>query len=108
MSRVSADPLVELRVDGGAARNDLLLQIQSDLLGIPLVRPVCGESTALGAAFLAGLAVEFWPDTHALEHLWRVEKRFFPAVDRGKISNLVSQWELALKSAMVFRPAVKT
>src|SRR6185503_5672768 len=72
--------LAELRVDGGAAANDALLQFQADLLGVPVVRPEVTETTALGAAYLAGLAVGFWDSTEALSQHWRADKRFQPSL----------------------------
>jgi len=71
-------PLTELRVDGGAARNDALLQFQADVLQVPVVRPKMTETTALGAAYLAGLAVGFWPSRDALAAQWRIDRRFLP------------------------------
>ncbi|KCV01304.1 glycerol kinase domain protein [Bordetella holmesii CDC-H629-BH] len=68
----------ELRVDGGAARNDLLMQMQADLLGVPVVRPRIAESTARGAAGLAGLAVGFWSDQQEFAAQWQAERRFEP------------------------------
>ncbi|EXI81086.1 MAG: Glycerol kinase [Candidatus Accumulibacter sp. BA-94] len=76
--------LRELRVDGGAAANNLLLQFQSDLLGVPVVRPRVTETTALGAAYLAGLAVAFWHDEAELASLWRADRRFEPAAFRAR------------------------
>ncbi len=78
MGRDSGVALTELRVDGGAARNDLLLQLQADALGVPVVRPEVTETTALGAAFLAGLATGVWPDAQALSATWRAQRRFEP------------------------------
>ena len=75
--------LAELRVDGGAAANDVLLQFQADLLGVPVVRPEVTETTALGAAYLAGLAVGFWDSTEALAQHWRADKRFEPSMPAG-------------------------
>ena len=70
--------LIELRVDGGAAANDMLMQIQADLLGVPVVRPKVIETTALGAAYLAGLAVDLWKSRDELATHWKVDKRFEP------------------------------
>ncbi|HNO43735.1 MAG TPA: glycerol kinase GlpK, partial [Ottowia sp.] len=78
MSRDSGIALTELRVDGGASRNDLLMQIQADLLGVPVVRPRVTETTALGAAYLAGLATGVWPDGAAIAAQWAVARRFEP------------------------------
>jgi len=73
--------LKELRVDGGAAANNMLMQLQADLLGVEVVRPANAEATALGAAYLAGLAVRYWPNEHAITQQWQVERRFSPAID---------------------------
>ena len=73
-------PLTELRVDGGAATNNTLMQFQADLLGVPVVRPMVTETTALGAAYLAGLAVGFWPSVDAISGQWKVDRRFEPAM----------------------------
>jgi glycerol kinase len=88
--------LPELRVDGGASRNDLLLQIQADLLGVPVVRPVVTETTALGAAYLAGLATGFWKDVEETAAQWRVEKRFEPRISRAEAGARRARWRDAL------------
>jgi glycerol kinase len=91
--------LGELRVDGGAAGNDMLLQFQADLLGVPVVRPRVTETTALGAAYLAGLAVGYWKDTEEIAAHWRAERRFEPAMDRARAETLVAGWRRALERA---------
>jgi len=91
--------VVELRVDGGAARNDLLMQFQSDLIGAPVVRPAITETTALGAAYLAGLAVGFWTSTDALAGQWRAERRFEPRMPPARARELRSRWSEALARA---------
>jgi glycerol kinase len=88
-----------LRVDGGAAANDLLMQIQSDLLGIPLDRPTMLETTALGAISLAGLGVGLWPDTAALEQAWQCDRRFTPAGDPAQLDALREAWRTAIACA---------
>ncbi len=90
-------PLKELRVDGGAATNDTLLQFQADLLGVPVVRPAITETTALGAAYLAGLAVGFWPSVDAITGQWRVDRRFEPALPQAAASVLRERWTAALQ-----------
>jgi len=95
----AASPLTELRVDGGAARNDLLMQFQADLVGVPVVRPAVTETTALGAAYLAGLAVGFWSGTEEIASLWRVERRFEPQIAAGKRDALVAEWKRAVERA---------
>jgi glycerol kinase len=90
-------PLTELRVDGGAATNNTLMQFQADLLGVPVVRPVVTETTALGAAYLAGLAVGFWPSVDAISGQWKVDRRFEPAMLRSATAALREQWTEALQ-----------
>ena len=92
----SGIPLTELRVDGGAAANDMLMQFQADLLGVPVVRPAVTETTALGAAYLAGLATDYWKSTDSISGQWRVEKRFDPAMPRTKAGQLRERWNDAL------------
>jgi glycerol kinase len=91
--------LPELRVDGGAARNNLLMQFQADLLGVPVVRPAVTETTALGAAYLAGLAVDFWQSTREIADQWRVERRFEPQMSRTQANALRERWNAALERA---------
>jgi glycerol kinase len=91
----SGMPLAELRVDGGASRNDLLMQFQADLLGVPVVRPAVTETTALGAAYLAGLAVGFWPSAAAIAGQWQVERRFEPAMPQSQAASLRARWREA-------------
>jgi glycerol kinase len=88
--------LKELRVDGGAAANDALLQFQADLLGVPVVRPEVTETTALGAAYLAGLAVGFWDSTDALAQHWRVARRFEPSMPASQVAARRGEWNEAL------------
>jgi len=90
-------PLKELRVDGGAATNDTLMQFQADLLGVPVVRPAVTETTALGAAYLAGLAVGYWPSADAITGQWRVERRFEPAMPPKRAAALRERWTAALQ-----------
>ena len=88
MENDAGQRLSELRVDGGAAKNDLLMQFQSDLLGVPVVRPKITETTALGAAYLAGLAVGFWRDEAELTALWQAEHHFEPAMAESRRAEL--------------------
>jgi glycerol kinase len=97
MQRDSRQPLVELRVDGGATRNDLLMQFQADLLGVPVVRPRVTETTALGAAYLAGLAVGYWGSTDDVARNWQVDRRFEPALPRDAAEARLRQWERAVE-----------
>jgi len=91
--------LTELRVDGGAVRNDFLMQFQADILGIPVVRPANTETTAAGAAFLAGLAVNFWSGTEELSELWEREKTFEPRMTESERARLLSEWTRAVGRA---------
>ena len=94
--RDSAAPLSELRVDGGAAANNLLLQFQADILGIPVVRPAMTESTALGAAFLAGLSAGVWRDLAHINALPQQQQRFEPRMPKAQADALRSRWNEAL------------
>jgi glycerol kinase len=89
--------LEELRVDGGASRNDLLMQFQADLIGAPVVRPQVTETTALGAAYLAGLAAGFWKSTGDIASQWRAERRFEPAMPASRSGELRARWTDALE-----------
>lgn len=91
----------ELRVDGGASVNDLLMQFQADLLGIPVVRPQVVETTALGAAYLAGLACGVYRSLDELGALWQVERRFEPTLPRERAAELMGRWEQAVRQVMV-------
>ncbi|MCG6921323.1 MAG: glycerol kinase GlpK [Acidobacteria bacterium] len=99
MQSDSGVPLAELRADGGAAGNDMLMQFQADLLGVPVLRPAVTETTALGAAYLAGLATGFWSSIADVAGQWRVERRFEPAMGRDRVEELRSQWRRALERA---------
>ena len=92
-------PLTELRVDGGAAANDFLLQFQADVLGVPVVRPRVLETTALGAAYLAGLTVGCWPDQDTLAGQWALDRRFEPAMADARRQELLSGWRRAVVRA---------
>ncbi len=98
MSR-DTGPVHELRVDGGACVNDLLMQFQADLLGIPVVRPRVTETTALGAAYLAGLATGVWGGTEELSTLWQAERRFHPTLPRERAAEAMARWEHAVRQA---------
>ena len=91
----------ELRVDGGACVNDLLMQFQADLLGIPVVRPLVTETTALGAAYLAGLSTGVYKSTAELSELWRAERRFLPTMARTRAQELMAQWEHAVQQTVL-------
>ena len=91
--------LAELRVDGGATGNDLLMQFQADLLGVPVVRPRVSETTALGAACLAGLAVGFWRDREEIARHWHQERTFTPTMPQENALELCRRWRRALERA---------
>jgi glycerol kinase len=91
--------LKELRVDGGASRSAFLMQFQADLLQIPVVRPAVTETTALGAAYLAGLAVGYWKNVESISKQWKVEKIFEPKMARARVEDLRSRWNDALERA---------
>lgn len=105
LSAMEADaqiPIRELRVDGGATVNDLLMQFQSDLLNSKVVRPVITETTALGAAYLAGLAVGYWKNKEALRELWQADQVFSPAIDEEKRKDLIKGWQRAVKASIAW------
>ena len=93
--------VAELRVDGGACVNDLLMQFQADLLGIPVVRPAVTETTALGAAYLAGLTTGVYRSTDELSGLWRAERRFLPTLDSPRALELMARWEHAVRQTVL-------
>lgn len=91
--------LKELRVDGGACANNLLMQFQADLLGVPVVRPRVAETTALGAAYLAGLAVGYWKNQAEIAAQWQVDRRFKPAMKKALRQQHLAGWNKALDRA---------
>jgi len=99
MTSDSGLELSELRVDGGATANDLLMQFQADILGVPVVRPKVTETTALGAAYLAGLAVGFWGGLDEIAAQWQVDRRFEPAMGDDQRASLTDTWTRALDRA---------
>ncbi len=102
LSAMEADsgvPTAELRVDGGATANNLLMQVQADLLGVPVVRPRVQETTALGAAYLAGLATGVWQGTGEISARWQVERTFEPALDSGRAAQRRARWSRAVERA---------
>ncbi len=103
MQADSGIELKELRADGGAIANDFLAQFQSDLLNVPLERPKVNETTALGAAYLAGLAVGFWNDRKEISDLWELDRRFEPEMSNDQREKLYDGWKRAVKATMAFR-----
>ncbi|WP_047984214.1 glycerol kinase GlpK [Ornithinibacillus californiensis] len=95
--------LKTLRVDGGAVKNDLLMQFQSDILGVPVDRPVVQETTALGAAYLAGLAVGYWKDKEEIAQQWQIDKTFENTMDSEEKDKLYAGWQKAVEATRVFK-----
>jgi glycerol kinase len=96
MQKDSGQKLSELRVDGGAAANDLLMQFQADILGVPVVLPKVLETTALGAAYLAGLAVGLWKSREQIAAQWQMERRFEPRMPRPEAEARLARWREAV------------
>ncbi len=93
-------PIDELRVDGGAARNDLLMQIQADFAGIPVIRPQQTETTAMGAAYLAGIEAGIWSGPEEVAGLWREGRVFEPAIGESERSDRLRQWERSVERTL--------
>lgn len=102
MEADSGIPIHELRVDGGATANNLLMQFQADILNVPVSRPKVSETTALGAAYLAGLAVGYWPDQASINTQWQEDRRFAPSMDGAKAGRLKAEWSKALGAAIAW------
>lgn len=102
MNADSGIEIKELRVDGGATVNDTLMQFQSDLLNVPVIRPKITETTALGAAYLAGLAVGFWKNIEEVTEQWQIDHQFTPKMPREKVEKLTKGWKRAVKTAQVW------
>ena len=103
MNSDSGVPLRELRVDGGASSNDFLMQFEADILGVPVIRPACTESTALGAAYLAGLAVGFWSSQSDLSSLSKVDRIFEPKMSADERESNYALWQNAVKTCQTWR-----
>lgn len=103
MEADSGISLKTLRVDGGAVKNNFLMQFQSDMLGVPVERPVINETTALGAAYLAGLAVGYWKDRSEIATQWQLERAFEPQMPSAQQAALYEGWKKAVKAAMAFK-----
>jgi glycerol kinase len=99
MQKDSGQQLSELRVDGGAAANDLLMQFQADLLGVPVARPKVLETTALGAAYLAGLTVDLWKSREEIASHWQLDRRFEPSMSRDEAAAKMARWREAVSRA---------
>ncbi|MEC9131090.1 MAG: FGGY-family carbohydrate kinase, partial [Verrucomicrobiota bacterium] len=99
MEKDAGLPLKELRVDGGASMNRLLMQFQSDLMGVPVLRPKVAETTALGAAYLGRLAVGYWKSRDAIARQWKVDATFKPSMRPKEVQRLTRSWDKALERA---------
>jgi glycerol kinase len=104
MEKDSGLRLRTLRVDGGAVRNNFLMQFQADVLGVGVERPVVQETTALGAAYLAGLATGFWKDRSDIAQNWQLERSFKAKMTKTTVKSLYKGWQMAVKAARVFKP----
>ena len=105
MKSMQADaglPIKEVRVDGGATVNNQLMQFQSDILGTDVIRPQVTETTALGAAYLAGLAVGFWKSIDELQQYWQKDKIFSPSMKKETVDDLQKNWKRAVKAAQAW------
>ncbi len=102
MQKDSGITLSSLKVDGGASANNFLMQFQADILDTPVVRPRCIETTALGAAYLAGLTAGFWKDKEEIRGNWQIDQRFRPKMDAGKRGELTKGWHRAVKCALAW------
>ncbi|SDJ21511.1 glycerol kinase GlpK [Natribacillus halophilus] len=104
MEKDAGIPSTKLRADGGAAENNFLMQFQSDLLAAPVERPTASETTALGAAYLAGLAVGVWNSKEDIAKKWKVDRSFEPAMETSERRKLYNGWKKAVEATMVFKP----
>ncbi len=107
MQKDSGITLKEVRVDGGASANNLLMQFQADILGVPVERPQVVETTALGAAYLAGLAVNFWTDRNQIAQNWNIDRTFTPQMSQEKREQLYTDWSRAIERAKAWEDAQK-
>jgi len=105
MEQDSGIELKTLRVDGGAVNNNFLMQFQADILDVPVERPEVSETTALGAAYLAGLAVGFWKDQAEIKQQWKLDHQFEPKMDEAHRENLYKGWQHAVEATMGFKPS---
>ena len=103
MEADSGISLKSLKVDGGAVKNDFLMQFQSDILDVEVDRPVINETTALGAAYLAGLAVGYWKDRSEISEIWKNDKSFQPKMEESERKDLYEGWQKAVKAAKIFK-----
>ena len=103
MASDSGIEMKKLRVDGGAVMNDFLMQFQADILNVSVERPTVNETTALGAAYLAGLAVGFWESKDAVQKNWQLNQKFDPSMEEERREILLAGWHKAVKAAQAFK-----
>ena len=103
MQRDAQIPLKELKVDGGASRNNLMMQFQADILDTKVIRPRNPETTALGATYLAGLAVGYWESVEAIRNQWVIDSMFMPTDDRDRIAQTISKWREAIQRTLTIK-----
>jgi glycerol kinase len=102
MEQESGVDIVNLRVDGGASMNEFLMQFQSDILNVDVIRPKCVESTALGAAYLAGMATGYWGSLEEIKNNWELSRVFKPEMEQAYRENLLKGWKKAVKCALAW------
>ena len=102
MERDSGIPIAELKVDGGASANNFLMQFQADILGADVYRPKCIETTGLGAAYLAGLAVGYWTSLEDIRSNWAIDRTFSPSMEEPRRKKLIRGWDKAVKCALLW------
>ena len=107
MEQDSGIPITALKVDGGACANDFLMQFQSDILSCDVHRPKCIETTALGAAYLAGLAVGYWNSLEDIRDNWAMDRVFAPQMEETAKSDLLDGWHLAVQCSMLWEKRKK-
>jgi glycerol kinase len=103
MASDSGVPIAELRVDGGMVANELLMQFQADIMNVPVLCPKVTETTALGAAYAAGLACGYWANLADLRHNWAVAKRWLPTMDETSRSRLYAAWQKAIQRSLAWK-----
>jgi len=105
MAKDAGVEIPSLRVDGGASANNFVMQFQSDIMGKEVLRPVCVETTALGAAYLAGLAVGYWANQDEIVSNWQVDRKFEPKMGKAEVDKLLAGWQKAVSRALKWEDA---
>jgi glycerol kinase len=104
MQRATGLKLSRLKVDGGASVNNHLMQFQADILDVVVARPRVTETTALGAAYLSGIAVGYWQDTSDIANNWALDRQFEPLLDSGKRARMIADWQRAVERSLAWDP----